>query len=166
MQRSLSAAFSRNAQNASRATPTQTKRAAVQRRRSTFSWRKNFAARALVTKVRDVAAGPMRLRSRWLKANSKEKKLRARQMTPRPNRSVGDDGCGGAEESAALADHVEVADLAHGGGGENVAGGRGHDDAGDHGAGGKDGGGHRRASSGFRTRGLKPTSFWCGCRHD
>ncbi|MGB6905076.1 MAG: hypothetical protein WBD98_19755 [Acidobacteriaceae bacterium] len=41
-----------------------------------------------MTKVRDVAAGPMRLRSRWLKAKSREKKLSARQMTPTPNRPL------------------------------------------------------------------------------
>ena len=81
-----------------------------------------------MTKVRDVAAGPMRLRSRWLKAKSSEKKLSARQTTPSAEAAVGDDGCGCAEDSAALADDVEVADLAHGGGGEDVAGGRGDDD--------------------------------------
>src|SRR5271165_5462400 len=60
----------------------QTKAAAVQRRRSTFSFKKNLPAIALVTKVSDADAGATRLRLRWLSAKSKAKKARARKLTP------------------------------------------------------------------------------------
>src|ERR1035441_5866093 len=60
----------------------QTRTAAVQRRRSTFSLRKNLPAMALVTRVSEADAGATRLRLRWFKASSSEKKARARQLTP------------------------------------------------------------------------------------
>src|SRR5271165_6269471 len=60
----------------------QTKAAAVQRRRSTFSFKKNLPAIALVTKVSDADAGATRLRLRWLSAKRSEKKARARKLTP------------------------------------------------------------------------------------
>ena len=48
---------------ANRNTPAATNRAAIQRRRSTFSWRNIPAANALATKVREAAAGPTKLTS-------------------------------------------------------------------------------------------------------
>src|ERR1039458_7559403 len=60
----------------------QTRMAAVQRRRSTFSFRKILPAMALVTRVSDAEAGATRLRLRWFKAKSNEKKARARKLTP------------------------------------------------------------------------------------
>src|SRR5580704_98790 len=70
---------------ARRATPAQTKSAAIQRRLSTFSLRKNFAAAAVVMKVSEAVAGAMRLRSAPERAKRREKKLRAMQVIPRRN---------------------------------------------------------------------------------
>src|SRR5207237_7169092 len=58
---------------ASKATPQQTRMVAAQRRRSTFSCRKILAASALVTKVREAAAGTTRLTSAHESANSSVK---------------------------------------------------------------------------------------------
>src|ERR1700727_3670283 len=70
---------------ASKATPAQTKSAAIQRRLSTFSLRKNFAAAAVVMKVREAVAGAMRLRSAPESAKRSEKKLNAMQVMPARN---------------------------------------------------------------------------------
>src|SRR5947209_20583829 len=66
---------------ANRATPQQTKSAAPQRRPSTFSCRKSFAASALVTKESEAAAGTTRLTSAQERANSKVKKAKAIKPT-------------------------------------------------------------------------------------
>ena len=60
----------------------QMRAAADQRRRSTFSLRKNLAAMELVMTVSEAAAGPTSERLRWLRAKSSEKKARARKKTP------------------------------------------------------------------------------------
>src|ERR1700722_1947488 len=71
-----------HSQCAKKYTPMQTRMAAVQRRRSTFSFRKIFAAMALVTSVSEAEAGATRLRFRWLRAKSSEKKASAKKPTP------------------------------------------------------------------------------------
>src|ERR1035441_2962396 len=63
----------------------QTRMAAVQRRRSTFSLRKTLPEIALVTGVSEADAGATRLRLRWFKAKSSEKKANARKHTPAKN---------------------------------------------------------------------------------
>src|SRR5580698_1600840 len=60
----------------------QTRKADIQRRRSTFSFRKILPAIALVTRVREADAGATRLRFRWFRAKSRAKKARARKLTP------------------------------------------------------------------------------------
>ena len=74
-----------NHQCLSNATPQHTNTAANQRLRSTFSCRTHPAATALLTKVREPAAGAIRLTSAWLREKSKEKKLRAIKATPPEN---------------------------------------------------------------------------------
>src|SRR5450631_575853 len=58
------------------------------RRRSSGSCRKNFAATALLTNVRDADAGATRLTLALLTANSSEKKLSAMQITPTTKRTL------------------------------------------------------------------------------
>src|ERR1017187_12717 len=60
----------------------QTRTAAVQRRRSTFSFRNILPAIALVTNVSEADAGATRLRLRWFSASRREKKASARKLTP------------------------------------------------------------------------------------
>src|SRR5579884_1485507 len=62
--------------------------AAIQRRLSTSSLRKIFAAMVLVTTVSDAEAGATRLKSAWLSANNREKKLTAIAVTPQKKRAL------------------------------------------------------------------------------
>src|ERR1051326_2778431 len=64
-------------------TPIQTRAAEIQRRRSTFSCRKNFARMADVIKVREAEAGATRLASPQESAVSRQKKLKIRQAGAR-----------------------------------------------------------------------------------
>src|ERR1035437_3898871 len=69
----------------SRKTPAQTKMAANQRRRSTFSLRNSLAAKALPRKVRDALAGAASESSTLDSVKSSEKKLSAMDSTPSRN---------------------------------------------------------------------------------
>src|SRR5580692_8703139 len=73
---------------ASSATPPATSTAAIQRRRSTFSCRKIFAANAFPMKVNDAAAGATRLTSPHDKENSSPKNAAAIPATPKKNVGV------------------------------------------------------------------------------
>src|ERR1051326_7582411 len=61
----------------------QTRAAEIQRRRSTFSCRKNLAKIAEVMKVREAEAGATRLASPQESAVSRQKKLKIRQASPK-----------------------------------------------------------------------------------
>src|ERR1039458_5118978 len=69
----------------SRKTPAQTKMAANQRRRSTFSLRNSLAAKALPRKVREALAGAASESSTLDRVKSSEKKLSAMDSTPSRN---------------------------------------------------------------------------------
>src|ERR1051325_11438422 len=64
-------------------TPIQTRAAEIQRRRATFSCRKNLARMAEVMKVSEAEAGATRLASPQERAVSRQKKLKMRQASPR-----------------------------------------------------------------------------------
>ena len=63
----------------------QTKMAAIQRRRSTFSLRKNLAAAALPMKVNEALAGAASETSTLLRVKRRVKKLSAMERTPTRN---------------------------------------------------------------------------------
>src|SRR5262245_51534666 len=67
----------------SRRTPIHTRAAEIQRRRSTFSWRTNFASTAELIKVSEAEAGATRLASPHERAVSKQKKLKIRLTRPK-----------------------------------------------------------------------------------
>ena len=101
----------------------QTRPAEVQRRRSTFSLRKILPAMALVTRVSEAEAGATRLRFRWFRAKSREKKARARNPTPAKKSGQVTTARMAPLRPECGADVVEIADGFHGGGGEDFAGG-------------------------------------------
>src|SRR3954452_20876517 len=74
--------FRKSVHLASNATPAPTNTAAIQRRRSTFSCRKNRAASAFVTNVSEAAAGATSDTSPHDSATSNEKNDTAMHATP------------------------------------------------------------------------------------